>query len=113
MANSSCQSLSQSFAAILYTNMQQQLYTLLTEQLLLLHTYMQFVLLLLNAALLSQVASKDEDELQISTISEVKLSDERPLSLNTAVPTNTVDTCQRHTAVTVAFLYAYTADLVA
>ena len=48
--------------------------------------------LLLNSALLSQVASKDEDELQISTISEVELSDERPLSLSTAVPTNTVDT---------------------
>ena len=48
--------------------------------------------LLLNSALLSQVSSKDEGELQISTISEVELSDERPLSLSTAVPTNTVDT---------------------
>ena len=40
-----------------------------------------------NTALLSQVASKDRNELQFWTIPEVGLIDERTLNLSTAVPT--------------------------
>ena len=42
---------------------------------------------LINAALLSRVASKDENELQIRARSEVELNDARTLNLSTAVPT--------------------------
>ena len=61
-----------------------------------------------HAALLSRVASRKGDELQIPTKSDLEQINERNLSLNTAVPTvvvtNTVASGRDTPAVTVAIL---------
>ena len=61
-----------------------------------------------HAALLSRVASRDGDELQIPTRSELELIDERTLNLSTPVPTvvvtNTVASGRDTPVVTVAIL---------
>ena len=70
----------------------------LKEQLLLYIYDLSYMCLysLINTALLSRVASKDENELQIWARSDVELNDERRLNLSTPVPTivvtNTVAT---------------------
>ena len=65
---------------------------------------------LINAALLSRVASKDENELQIWARPELELIDERSLNLSTTVPTivvtNTVARGRDTLAVIVAILPA-------
>ena len=62
----------------------------------------------IHAALLSRVASRDGDELEIPTKSDLELIDERNLNLSTAVPTvvitNTVVSGRDTPAVTVAIL---------
>ena len=85
--------------------------TSLKKQLLLCVLYYLFYMWLWslkNTALLSRMASKDRNELQIWTIPEVGLIDERTLNLSTAVPTvvvtNTVASGRGTPSVTVAIL---------